>query len=154
MADKRKATSMSELLLQQIARKLGGTETLGRDVKSDGDLVRCVRIGLQTKSISFLINAGFTRKEIFAYVIPEKTLQNRRRMHQTLTVDESDKVVRLARVQALAEETFEDSEKANAWLRHPLKSLNGEAPLAIARSETGARLIENMLAKIAWGAAA
>jgi uncharacterized protein (DUF2384 family) len=35
-----------------------------------------------------------------------------------------------------------------------LAELNGETPLDLARTEAGARVIETILAKIAWGAAA
>jgi putative toxin-antitoxin system antitoxin component (TIGR02293 family) len=71
-----------------------------------------------------------------------------------LTVEESDRAVRLLRIQSLAEEAFGSGEKANRWLRLGLAELSGEAPLSIAQTEAGARLIETILAKIAWGAAA
>ncbi len=71
-----------------------------------------------------------------------------------LTVEESDRVVRLARIQALAEEVFGDAPKANRWLRERLGLLDNKSPLDVARTESGARLIEQLLAKIDWGAAA
>jgi len=49
---------------------------------------------------------------------------------------------------------FGDRDKANAWLRRPLAELRRETPLAIAQTEAGARVIETILGKIAWGAAA
>ena len=73
---------------------------------------------------------------------------------QRLTPDETDRPARLTRVQAFAEETFGNNEKANRWLRRALKELDGETPLVIAQSEAGARMIETILGKIAWGAAA
>ena len=45
---------------------------------------------------------------------------------QPLTVEESDRAVRLLRVQTLAEETHADNEKANRWLRDALTELDGE----------------------------
>lgn len=69
------------------------------------------------------------------------------------TIDESDPTVCLLRVQAVAEHTFANRDKANAWLKRPLAELNGETPLHMAQTEVGARVIENILAKIAWGAA-
>ena len=38
--------------------------------------------------------------------------------------------------------------------RRPLAELDGEAPLTVAQTEAGARVIETILGKIAWGAAA
>jgi uncharacterized protein (DUF2384 family) len=69
-------------------------------------------------------------------------------------VEESDRAVRLLRVQTLAEETLADNEKANRWLRDALTELDGETPLVIAQTEGGARVIETILAKIARSAAA
>jgi uncharacterized protein (DUF2384 family) len=48
----------------------------------------------------------------------------------------------------------EDRPKANRWLRDNLVILDGKPPLEIARTESGARVVEQMLAKIDWGAAA
>lgn len=69
-------------------------------------------------------------------------------------MEESDRAVRLLRTQTLAEDAFGSKEKANTWLRRPLAVLNGDTPLDIAQTEAGARVIETILAKIAWGAAA
>jgi putative toxin-antitoxin system antitoxin component (TIGR02293 family) len=57
-------------------------------------------------------------------------------------------------LQALAEDVFGDSAKANVWLREPLGELNGKPPLELAQTEAGARVVEQILAKIDWGAAA
>ena len=57
-------------------------------------------------------------------------------------------------MQTLAEDTFGDVAKANYWLRHPLRELGNEAPLVMAQTDAGARVVETILGKIAWGAAA
>ena len=62
--------------------------------------------------------------------------------------------MRLMRIQALTEDVFGDVEKANRWLREDLAILDGKAPLEVARTETGGRVVEQILAKIDWGAAA
>jgi uncharacterized protein (DUF2384 family) len=54
----------------------------------------------------------------------------------------------------MTEDVFGDVEKANRWLRENLAILDGKAPLEVARTESGARVVEQMLAKIDWGAAA
>jgi putative toxin-antitoxin system antitoxin component (TIGR02293 family) len=69
-------------------------------------------------------------------------------------LEESDRLVRLARIQALAEDVFGDSKRANRWLREGLGILGDKSPLDVARTDAGARVIEQILAKIDWGAAA
>jgi putative toxin-antitoxin system antitoxin component (TIGR02293 family) len=58
------------------------------------------------------------------------------------------------RIQHKAEEVFEDRGKAQAWLREPLSILGGKAPLQLSETTAGAEIVEQMLAKLAWGGAA
>ncbi len=145
---------MSLPLAEEVARKLGGRTVLGTEVRSQADLALAVRNRLPLGALKGLSAAGLSEQEIERFVIPQRTRRHRADRKQPLTVDESDRAVRLLRVQTLAEETFGDREKANRWLRHPLTELQGEAPLAVAQTEAGARVIETILGKIAWGAAA
>ena len=62
--------------------------------------------------------------------------------------------VRMTRIQALAEDVFGNASNANRWLREGLGILGGKSPLEVAQTDSGARVIEQMLAKIDWGAAA
>jgi putative toxin-antitoxin system antitoxin component (TIGR02293 family) len=101
-----------------------------------------------------LAQAGLTDQEIEQFVIPQRTRRHRAEKKQPLTVEESDRAVRLLRVQTIAEETFANIDKANLWLRRSLAELRGETPLAVAQTEAGARVIETILGKIAWGSAA
>lgn len=141
-------------IVEEVARKLGGQTVLGAVVRSQSDLALAVRNRLPLSALKGLTLAGLSEQEIERFVIPQRTRRHRADRNQPLTIDESDRAVRLLRVQTLAEETFGDNEKANRWLRRPLTELRGEPPLDIAQTEAGARVIEIILGKIAWGAAA
>ncbi|MDX8469795.1 DUF2384 domain-containing protein [Mesorhizobium sp. VK25A] len=145
---------MSIAIVEEVARKLGGQSVLGRVVRSQADLALAVRNRLPLSALRGLSQAGMSEQEIETFVIPQRTRRHRADKQQPLTVDESDRAVRLLRVQSLAEQTFGDQEKANRWLRRPLLELGGETPLVVAQTEAGARVIETILGKIAWGAAA
>jgi putative toxin-antitoxin system antitoxin component (TIGR02293 family) len=140
--------------VEEVARKLGGEEVLGASVRSQADLAAAVRNRLPLLALKGLSQAGLSDQEIERFVIPQRTRRHRADRHQPLTVEESDRAVRLLRIQSLAEESFADIAKANVWLRRPLAELDGETPLTIAGTEAGAHVIETILAKIAWGAAA
>lgn len=101
-----------------------------------------------------LSGAGLSEREIELFVIPQRTRRHRVERAQLLTVEESDRAVRLLRIQTLAEVTFGDTQKAHRWLRKSLAELAGETPLSVAQTEAGGRVIESILGKIAWGAAA
>jgi putative toxin-antitoxin system antitoxin component (TIGR02293 family) len=141
-------------VVEEVARKLGGRSVLGRAIHSQADLALAVRERLPLTALKGLVQAGLTEKEIELFVIPQRTRRHRAERNQPLTIEESDRAVRLLRIQTVAEETFGNHEKANSWLRRPLVELHGETPLNIAQTEAGARVIETILAKVAWGAAA
>lgn len=95
--------------------------------------------------------ANYSDDEIFALVVPKRTLARRLSDGEPLTVEETDKAVRLARIDRLAENVFGEPSKAHRWLRKPKKALGGEAPLAYLATEAGARIVEDMLHRIDHG---
>ncbi|WP_095204156.1 type II RES/Xre toxin-antitoxin system antitoxin [Mesorhizobium carmichaelinearum] len=144
----------SNAVIEEVARKLGGVTVLGADVRSQADLATVVRRRLPLATLKGLSLAGMSEQEIERFVIPQRTRRHRAEKNQPLTIEESDRAVRLIRIQSLAEEMFGDAGKANRWLRKELTELGNETPLTVAQTEAGARVIETILGKIAWGAAA
>ena len=145
---------MSAAIVEEVARKLGGPTVLGSLVRSQADLALAVQNRLPLAALKGLARAGLSEQGIERFVIPQRTRRHRAGKNQKLTVDESDRAVRLLRIQTLAEDTFRDKNKAHLWLRRPLTELRGGSPMVIAQTEAGARVIETILGKIAWGAAA
>jgi len=145
-----KPKAAAEPLAKKIAKKL----ELDADISSESDLAAAVLHRLPLDTLESLAEAGFSEGEIGAFVIPARTRRHRAMKQEPLTIEESDRAVRLARLQSFAESVFGDAKKANLWLRRGLQELGGEAPLAYARAEAGARVVETILGKIAWGAAA
>lgn len=145
---------MSTAVVTEVVRKLGGQTVLGIAVRSQADLALAVQNRLPLDALKGLRQAGLSEQEIEKLVIPQRTRRHRADKNQPLTIEESDRAVRLLRIQTLAENTFGDKEKASRWLRRPLTELRGDPPLVIAQTEAGARVIETILGKIAWGSAA
>jgi putative toxin-antitoxin system antitoxin component (TIGR02293 family) len=94
---------------------------------------------------------GYSQDEIFALVVPRRTYARRLKRHEPLTVEETDRAIRLARVAELAQQIFGDQSKAHRWLRKPKRALGCATPLAYLASEAGARLVEEMLYRIDSG---
>ncbi|MCZ6524167.1 MAG: DUF2384 domain-containing protein [Alphaproteobacteria bacterium] len=137
-----------------VARILGGKRVLGIQVDSEADIARLVDRRISVKAIEALKTQGLSDDEINYLVIPRRTLSHRHQKKEPLTVEESDRAVRLARLLASAQSTFGNRAKADGWLRKPLRTLTGRRPLELAHTDVGARMVENLLARIAWGAAA
>jgi putative toxin-antitoxin system antitoxin component (TIGR02293 family) len=63
----------------------------------------------------------------------------------------SDRLVRLARILALAVAVLESRDNAVAWLREPSDGLGGRSPLAAVASDPGAEKVSNMLYQMEHG---
>jgi putative toxin-antitoxin system antitoxin component (TIGR02293 family) len=93
-------------------------------------------------------------EEIYSFIIPRRTLVHRKGRRESLTHDESDRAVRMARITSLAEEVFGDDAKAGRWLRKAKSRFAGRSPLEMLRTEAGARLVEEMVLQLDYGFAA
>ncbi|MFI5243982.1 MAG: antitoxin Xre/MbcA/ParS toxin-binding domain-containing protein [Gemmatimonadales bacterium] len=83
--------------------------------------------------------------------IPARTLA-RRRLEGRLGPEESDRLVRAARVVGRAIELFEnDVQAARQWLEAPQRALGGVAPLEFARTDVGARAVETLIGQTEHG---
>ena len=133
---------------------VGGGAVVGADTEAGLGLIKLVRRGLPVEAAQFVLDTGrLTLAELDRIVLPRKTLANRRKLG-TLTQKQSDRLLRVARVLAAAEETFGNREKAGVWLRRPTTALGGECPLLLLDTDEGAREVETLLGRIAHGIAA
>ena len=130
-------------------------EILGvQRVRTDQDLMRLVEERLSPRAIDALRQSGLTDEEVYSLVVPRRTLTHRRARREALSRDESDRVVRVARVVALCEEVFGERERGWRWLRDAKRQFKGRAPLDLLATEAGARLVEELLYRIDEGMAA
>jgi len=138
--------------LQAVVAELGGKRTLGRSLSSDRDMREAIREGFPPAVVERLMQAsGLTLKELAgALDLSPRSLQRRRRSGK-LARYESDRLYRLARLVAIANEYLGDAERARRWLKHPNRALGGLSPVAALDTEVGARQVENILGRIAFG---
>jgi putative toxin-antitoxin system antitoxin component (TIGR02293 family) len=136
-----------------IVQVLGGRKVLGKAVRTPDELAQLVREGLPAIAIAALAgklnlaNTAVSRK----LGIPQRTLTRRLSQRSRLTSAESDRAVRLARVYANAVEMIGDESKAVEWLQTPNRALSGERPLDQLDTDIGARAVEDVLGRIAYG---
>ena len=137
---------------EAVAEVLGGLGPARRRERvTDFALARAVRDGLPIAALERLIADGVVdEREVEAHLIPRRTLFARRQKG-TLSREQSDVVVRLARIQAFAEDVLGDRERARGWLRDPNGALDGLMPLSLLDTDEGGRLVEAVLGRIAYG---
>ena len=136
---------------ENIAEVMGGRAILGRRVRSIGDLEKTISLGLPKRALRVTVervyaSAGEARREMFR-IVPEATFKRRSRLSHA----ESERTERLARVIAAAEHTWNDRDDAREWLTKPHPELGKRTPLESARTELGARRVEELLDRLFYG---
>ena len=106
--------------------------------------------GADATFLDTLLSHGFSREELFDLVVPRRTFA-RRLQTGRLSLEESDRAIRLARLTAMAERVFGAFDKAHRWLRKPSRTIDGAVPLSLLKTETGAYLVEQTLHRIDYG---
>ncbi|HUY80337.1 MAG TPA: antitoxin Xre/MbcA/ParS toxin-binding domain-containing protein [Acidobacteriaceae bacterium] len=111
-----------------------------------------VESGLPASTLAGFVSAsGIPLKDVYDVVIPARTLKHRKARKEPLSLDESDKLVRLVRVYDQTVRVFGDRENALHWLSEPKRRFEGRTPLQLLRTDYGSRLVEEMLGQIDHG---
>jgi putative toxin-antitoxin system antitoxin component (TIGR02293 family) len=138
----------------QVVALLGGEKVVGKPVTCDLDIARLIRDGLPVDVIDRLIgDRTVTPDEVKRIIMAPKAIVVRRRKGG-LTPEQSERVIRAARIIAEALETFGSRDKALTWMRRACAVLGGKAPIDLLDTEEGAGLVESLLGRIAHGLAA
>lgn len=99
----------------------------------------------------FATYSGFEMKDLLDVVINPRTLKHRRQKQEPFSIDEADRLARVARLYGLGVKVFGDPDKARRWLSKPKERFEGTSPLGMMRSELGGQRVEEMLYQIDEG---
>lgn len=137
---------------RRIYEALGGKKVLRKPANHCGALIDHVRSGLPYAAVEAVAERFEIPKDDLLRILhlPLRTLARRKKEH-TLHADESDRLLRLGRIAAMAEEVLGTREKAAAWLQDPNRALGGPRPLDRLDTDLGARHVEQILGRIAHG---
>jgi putative toxin-antitoxin system antitoxin component (TIGR02293 family) len=126
--------------------------SIGVKSKNIDDLIIKIKKGLPVSSFEKLRKKLGVSDHFLSQIvnIPKRTL-TRRKQQGKLNADESEKVLRIARLYDQALEVFEDQQAAEKWLKEPARGLGQAIPLKYARTELGAREVERLLIRIEHG---
>src|SRR3981189_2100438 len=118
---------MASMTVSAIVEALGGKKVLKRKIGTSSDLVTLTREGLPAHILpAMAVELSMDRAAVAKVAgISGRTLSRRIASHSRLSAEESDRMVRLARVLALANETLGDRLKVSRWLQTPNRVLQG-----------------------------
>lgn len=126
---------------------------LGLETFDPPHLLRAVRKGLPYRTFErFRRNTSLSFERVSDLIdIPRRTLTRRKREGRFLP-DESDRLLRASRLFGKTLQLFEgDRDAATEWLTTTQPALGGTLPLELARTEVGAREVEQLVGRLEHG---
>ncbi|MEW6567704.1 MAG: antitoxin Xre/MbcA/ParS toxin-binding domain-containing protein [Chloroflexota bacterium] len=126
---------------------------IGVRVSDTQDLIQKVEQGFSYQAFERVRRLlGMPASELAALLqIPQRTL-TRRKQAGKLAADESERLLRLSRVVDTAIELFEgEPQPAVEWLQSSNRALGGQVPLEMAKTEIGAREVEDLIGRLEHG---
>jgi len=143
-------------IFEKAAVLLGGLKVLGTVPQDALAAAELVRKGLPPRALDSLKTKLGTSLDDLAETLnlPKRTLERRLSAPEIRLNDkESERVFRLARVVARAEEVFGELDKALRWLGKENRALGGAKPIGLLDTDVGATAIEDVLTRIEFGVA-
>lgn len=121
-------------------------------VEASHVLIPVIRAGLSYRTVSAIsrfLDASIEELAA-ALAIPRRTL-DRRKVEGRLDARTSEKIARLARVAARAEEVLAGVEPTRRWLRTPNQALAMAVPLSLLDTDLGAEAVLDVLGRLEHG---
>jgi len=111
-----------------------------------------IHAGLSFRAVQNLQKALDVPMEKVASVLGmSRATLHRRKIQGKIDKEESEKLVRYQRLLKKAEGVFGDAKAAREWLTNNQAGLGNAVPLDFAKTEIGAREVENLLGRIEYG---
>lgn len=136
-----------------VEHLLGGKKTLGMQPRTVADWETLIEGGMPMRAVEALKASIAVPDRQLAQLlgISEKTLSRARSSEGKLEPVASDRLVRVARVLAMATDVLEHEAAAVHWLKRPQIGLGGRIPLAMLTTDPGRDQVEKLLLRIEHG---
>lgn len=117
-----------------------------------GEMVERIRAGLpMVEFVALQELLGLGAEALAQHLAISRSTLVRRRKSGRLDMQESDRLLRYARLYARAQTVLQDDTAARDWLKQPARALGFITPLTFAETEAGAREVEALLGRIEHG---
>ena len=131
---------------------LGGRKAFRDEPASLGEWVKRINAGLPVASALAIKDAlHLTQEELGRLLGVSTRTVLRWSPNAKLDSVSGDRLVRTARLLAIATGVLEDQSAAARWLRAPQSALGDAIPLEVAATDVGARAVEDLLGRMEHG---
>ena len=144
---------MSSGIMHPLITSLGGKAVIDSEPATAGEWVARIREGLPAASaLAFKKALDLTNDELAAVLgVSLRTVARLDPAKSHLDAVSGDRLVRAARLYAIAAEVLEDAPAAAQWLKSPQRALGGAVPLELAETDVGSRAVEALLGRMEHG---
>jgi putative toxin-antitoxin system antitoxin component (TIGR02293 family) len=139
--------------MHPLISALGGKAVIAAEPATTSDWVARIQSGLPAASaLAFKAALGLTNEQLASVLgVSMRTVARLEPAKSHLDPVSGDRLVRSARLYAIAAEVLEDSAAAAQWLKAPQRALGGAVPLELAQTDVGARAVEALLGRMEHG---
>jgi putative toxin-antitoxin system antitoxin component (TIGR02293 family) len=132
---------------------LGGRAAIAAEPATTGEWVSRIQAGLPAASaLAFKEALKLTNAELATVLgVSARTLARWDPGKSRLDPVSGDRLVRAARLFAIAAEVLEDGDAAARWLKTPQRALADAIPLQLAETDVGTRAVEALLGRMEHG---
>ncbi|HWG18999.1 MAG TPA: antitoxin Xre-like helix-turn-helix domain-containing protein [Terracidiphilus sp.] len=99
----------------------------------------------------FSAHSGFPVKALLDVVIPARTLKHRRQRNEPLSIEEADRLRRVARTYELTLKVFGSPADARQWMTARMRRFEDRMPMALLRTQAGEEAVQEALIQIDEG---
>ena len=140
-------------MIYSLAHVLGGKAAIAAEPATAGDWVARIQAGLPAASaFAFKDTLGLNNQELASILgMSARTLARLDPAKSRLDLVSGDRLVRSARLFAIATEVLEEAQAAARWLKSPQRALGGAVPLQLAQTDVGSRAVEALLGRMEHG---
>ncbi len=124
---------------------------LGIDTNNRQEVIRCVRNGIPTAYAIKLQKALDISTDTFGRTVGISAKTISRRRAGKLKKEQSERILRLARIFDKAAEVLKDTQHVRLWFKTPNEALGSETPMDYADTEAGAQEVEDLLGRLEHG---
>ena len=139
--------------MHPLISALGGKAVIAAEPGTMTEWVARIRSGLPAASaLAFKAALGLTNEELASVLgVSPRTVARLNPAGSRLDPVSGDRLVRSARLYAIAADVLEDAPAAAQWLKSPQRALAGAVPLELAQTDVGSRAVEALLGRMEHG---
>jgi putative toxin-antitoxin system antitoxin component (TIGR02293 family) len=140
------------MIAYQVETNFWKQAGISTNLHSDLDTLDLIKKGVKKSVLSKCMDLfDFSLEEMADIIHTSDRTLRRYTSNTVLNMEQSERVIELAKLYNVGKDVFGSLEAFNAWMQHPLQAFNFQMPKQFLNTSLGIKLIHSVLAKIEYG---